>query len=162
MKLVNEDHPVLREPCKLVDFNEVDVNKLSTQLIDTMLVEDGIGLAAPQVGLGFSMFVIGDKDTQMTVINPSIIHYSEEVVKTEEGCLSFPNLWLKVSRAESIVAKYYNEKEQEKEMHLKDLWSRCFQHELDHLNGICFTQYVSRMVLERAKKARKKQERKNV
>ena len=123
-----------------------------------MKVHKGIGLAAPQIGLNYRFFMM---ETDM-YINPVILEQSEDIVIDNEGCLSFPGLSMRVKRAKKVIVEYTDIEGNKQEGKFVNYMSRCFQHELDHLNGICFTQYVSRMVLERAKKARKKQERKNV
>jgi len=95
------------------------------------------------------------------MFNPSILISDNELVDGEEGCLSFPNLWLKVKRPRQITAKYFDRKGKECIIELNNWDARCFQHELDHLNGVCFTNKISPLKLSLAMKKFKKQQRKN-
>jgi peptide deformylase len=89
-------------------------------------------------------------------VNPEIYEMGNEYELTEEGCLSFPKLWMKVKRAKAIVVGYTDVKNKKREDKLSGINARCFQHELDHLDGITFNQRVSRIVFELAKKKQRK------
>ena len=157
-QLVLETDSVLRTKCESWDFNNPPTNiELFSNMIYRIMEENnGVGLAAPQVGFSYRIFVMGNNEEYFTCINPEILEKSVEEVIESEGCLSFPALFLKVKRAEKIKVKYFNIKGEEKIETLTGLWSRCFQHELDHLNGIVFTEQVSRLSLNIANRKRKK------
>ncbi len=120
---------------------------------NTMKKADGLGLAANQVSVGIRMFTMwGNK----TFINPKIVESSNEKQLREEGCLSFPNLFLRISRAKSVVVEYYDEKLQKSVDRFEDLWAQCIQHELEHLDGKLFIDHVSKLKLNMARKKQKK------
>ena len=138
-----------------------DRQELSDDLFETMNKYGGIGLSANQVGLPYNVFVMGghasiENGLKMTCFNPMIISASEEVVAMKEGCLTFPFVWLTISRARKVVVKYTDVKGDLQEGHLDGMISRIFQHEYDHMLGRTFTEYASKMKLDMAyKKAEK-------
>ena len=139
--------------CADVNFDKIDVQQYYDSMIDVMYKNNGIGLAAPQVGLPWRFFLMHNN----MYINPIIVERSDETETDIEGCLSFPHLWMKVKRAKDIVVEYYNNSGEHIENKFTGIESRCFQHELDHLDGICFNQRVSRLVFEIARKKQRKQ-----
>ena len=138
-----------------------DRKELSESMFATMKKYGGVGLTCNQVGLPFNMFVLGDhigleNGLKMACFNPMIISASEEVVAMKEGCLTFPFVWLTISRPRKVVVKYTDEKGDLQEGHLDGMISRIFQHEYDHMLGRTFTEYASKMKLDMAyKKAEK-------
>jgi peptide deformylase len=139
-----------------------DAELLSHKMIDLMLNSNGIGLAANQINLQKRVFVMGhnshyDFPKPFSVFNPEIIERSNEQILNIEGCLSFPGLYLKLKRPTWIIAKYYDYKGFEKEIKLSGYAATCFQHEYDHLNGVCFVDKVSQMKLNLAMKKLRKQ-----
>jgi len=142
-----------------------DRKELSEKMFDTMKKYGGIGLSANQVGLPFNMFVLGDhpgleKGLKMTCFNPMIISSSEEQVLMKEGCLTFPFVFLNISRPRKVVAKYEDENGDLKEAHLDGMMSRVYQHEYDHMLGKTFVDGVSKMKLDMAyKKAEKEMDK---
>lgn len=156
--LVPENSDVLRSETPLWDFENSpeDPVGLAALMYATMRLEDGVGLAAPQIGKSYRVFVMGDDTEFKACFNPRILNTGDEEVLSEEGCLSFPGLLLKVKRWAEIDVSYQNADGELIEERLSGLWSRCFQHELDHLNGVCFDQRVGKMTLEMAKKRRVK------
>ena len=138
-----------------------DRKELTEIMYDTMKKYGGIGLTCNQVGLPFNMFVLGDhpdleKGLKMTCFNPMIINSSKEVVAMKEGCLTFPFVFLTISRPRKVTVKYEDENGDLKEGHLDGMISRIFQHEYDHMLGRVFTEYASKMKLDMAyKKAQK-------
>lgn len=142
-----------------------DKKELSDLMFTTMRKYGGIGLSANQVGLPFNMFVMGDhpqleNGLKMTCFNPMIISSSKETVVMKEGCLTFPFLWLSITRPRKIVVKYTDENGELKEGHLDGMMSRIFQHEYDHMLGRVFTEHASKMKLDMAyKKAEKEMDR---
>lgn len=157
-KLVQESDPVLKQSAALWDFENpvVPTHELLQQMQQTMLLNNGVGLAAPQVGLSTRLFVMGDTDNLVACFNPQVIEFSGEKIKSIEGCLSFPGLFLPVARSERVAVTYWDANGKQNEKWFDGLWSRCFQHETDHLNGICFVQHVSKMVLNIAERKRRK------
>lgn len=139
------------------DFDNpiIDPYKLEEELVVKMAEENGIGLAAPQVGIKTRAFSIMTRNLQgvstpFAVFNPTIIAVSEEEENGEEGCLSFPGLFFYVKRPKKILAEFFDRDKNKLTITLEGIDARCFQHELDHLNGICFTSKVSKFKLDRA------------
>lgn len=122
----------------------------------------GIGLAANQIGLTKRVFVMGSYNIEgfpspFALFNPEILNVSEEETIDKEGCLSYPDLWLTVKRPSVINVRYQDSQGNFIEAAMSGLIARCFQHELDHLNGVCFVDKVSQLKLQLAmKKLRKK------
>ena len=122
----------------------------------TMKLYSGLGLAANQCGVKERVFVIGTDQFQMACINPKVIEVSEELVKDTEGCLSFPAFFLNFPRPKWIEVEYTNENGERTQVKLDGLTARCFLHELDHLNGVKFTDYVgAASILQAARKQQK-------
>jgi peptide deformylase len=138
-----------------------DAKQLENNMIDFMLANRGIGLAANQIGIAKRVFVMGSNNIEgfpvpFAVFNPLIKEASSELVLDEEGCLSYPGLFLKLKRPSWIVAEYQDSEGNLKEIRADGYLAKCFQHEYDHLNGVCFVDRVSQMKLNLAmKKIRK-------
>ena len=145
----------------LKDEGFKDRKELSDTMFDTMKKYGGIGLSANQVGLPFNMFVLGDhpeveKNLKMTCFNPIIISSSVEEETMKEGCLTFPFVFLSITRPRKVVVKYEDENGDLKEGSLDGMISRVFQHEYDHMLGKTFVDGVSKLKLDMAyKKAEK-------
>jgi peptide deformylase len=135
------------------DLNAPEIEK---EMIEFMLANNGIGLAANQIGITKNVFVIGSKHIPgyepMAVFNPKIIEISKDTELFKEGCLSYPGLWLTIKRPKAIIAEYQNNQGETITAEMDGLIARCFQHEFDHLNGICFVDRVSQMKLQLAMK----------
>ena len=156
LALVPEDHPILTTAVPVVD-NPKYVEMLSKGMFQLMWQYDVIGLAATQVGMFLRMFIMGPKQGPHYVcINPEIVAVSEESILDIEGCLTFRDLWLNISRPKWVDARYQTLDGSIVEKRFEGLMARCYLHELDHLNGIVFTSIVSKLKLEMAKKKRKK------
>ena len=115
-------------------------------MIDTMYNHSGVGLAAPQVGILKRVVVMdcseeGEK-SPITLINPEIVWSSEEVSKFEEGCLSIPDIREEIKRPSSVRIKFTDISGIQKRIFFKGLWATCIQHEIDHLNGKLFIDYL--------------------
>ena len=142
-----------------------DRKELAESMFNTMKKYGGIGLTCNQVGLPFNMFVLGDhlgleNGLKMACFNPMIISSSVEQVVMKEGCLTFPFVFLLITRPRKIVAKYQDENGDLQEANLDCMMSRIFQHEYDHTLGKNFTELASKMKLDRAfKKAEKQMDR---
>jgi peptide deformylase len=156
--LILETNELLRTVCPLWDFNNppAEPKLLEISMHSIMQESHGVGLAAPQLGLLYRVFVMGDTERSWTCVNPEILEKSTEEELDIEGCLSFPNLHLKIKRPVSIKVKYFDFTGKETIETLTGLWARCFLHELDHLNGVVFTTKVSKLVLDMAKRKRNK------
>jgi len=145
----------------LKDEGFKDRKEVSEAMFDAMKKYGGIGLSANQVGLPFNMFVLGDhpeveKNLKMTCFNPIIISSSVEEEVMKEGCLTFPFVFLNITRPRKVVVKYEDENGDLKEGSLDGMISRVFQHEYDHMLGKTFVDGVSKMKLDMAyKKAAK-------
>ena len=145
--------PVLRKEAENVPTDYPDLKQLVDNMFETMYNADGVGLAAPQVGLSLRMFVIdadvmGDdcpecKGFKRTMINPDIIERSEEEITLDEGCLSLPGVHEKVSRAKSIRVKYFDTDFKEHEEVIDGFAARVVQHEYEHLEGHVFIDNIS-------------------
>jgi peptide deformylase len=135
--------------------------ELADSMYDCMSKFGGIGLTCNQVGLPFNMFVLGnhpqiENGLKMTCFNPMIVSASDETIMMKEGCLTFPFVFLNITRPRKVVVKYEDENGDLQEGHLDGIMSRIFQHETDHILGRTFTEHVSKMKLDRAyKKAEK-------
>lgn len=161
LTLVKENDPILQEPCEDWDF-QVDGSPadLVKEMARLMFLHSGIGLAAPQCGVKKRIFIMGNQDELTACVNPKIVSVSDQRIMGEEGCLSFPGLWLKVKRPASVVVSYQNTLGETKEETLYGLRARIFLHEFDHLMGITFDQRVGNLSLKLATEKRKKRERK--
>lgn len=161
LKLIKEDDSILRQVCEPWDFEtDGDPNDLIRRMAKTMMENNGIGLAAPQVGINKRIFVMGNDTKLYACINPEIIEGEGEIMD-REGCLSFPDLWLNVKRHEKIKVRYYNAVGGEIVTEFSGIIARVFQHERDHLDGICYDTRVGKTSLELAKNRRKKKLRKS-
>jgi peptide deformylase len=164
LPLYDENHPMLR--MKIPEFNgslpDAEITDLAARLKMTMKLYGGVGLSANQCGVYERIFVIGTDQFQMVCINPKIIEEEGEVIKGNEGCLSFPGLFLKVDRPESIVAEWSTENGEVKRARLSGVTARCFQHELDHLNGIKFIEHIKPVALKMARQKQIKVMKKHI
>jgi peptide deformylase len=130
------------------DFSNPPVNpeQLEKELIETMLAYDGIGLAATQVGLPFRVFVMGWKgapEEAQAFFNPMVVATVDELEDLEEGCLSFPGIYVNIKRPKKILARWQTSKGEWQEAEFEGYNCKCFLHELDHLEGIVFQDRVS-------------------
>jgi peptide deformylase len=158
LPLFDENHPMLIKPIPIYKnaLPNPNMNKLIKRLKMTMKLFNGIGLSANQCGVFERVFVIGTEHFQFACINPQITSQSAEMVKGNEGCLSYPALYLKIARPSWIIASFYNENGEHVEMKMEGLTARCYQHELDHMNGIKFVEHAGPVTL---RLARQKQEK---
>ncbi len=159
MKLVLDPDPILTKRAEDWDFTiDKEAEKVESEMIEIMKTFHGRGLAGNQVGLLKRVFVIKLEQTGQTLamFNPRVINREETEVDQEEGCLSFPNLWLKIKRPNKIDVKYLDNSGKEYTMSLSGIDARCFLHELDHLDGIVFTTKTSQIKLALAKKKQRK------
>jgi peptide deformylase len=156
--LVPENHLILREIMPEFDFNNppVNANDFASTMVETCKMHHGIGLSANQCGFKYRMFVMGAEDNYVAFFNPSIVLKSHKEVHMMEGCLSFPFLGLRITRPEEIAVTYQDFNGEWKEATFSGISARCFQHELDHMNGIVYTDKVKPLALQQGIKKRNK------
>lgn len=156
--LVPEHHPALKMCLPKFDFKNppVDPNKFASSLVETCKKHNGLGLSANQCGYEHRVFVMGTGDNYVAFFNPVIVWSSMEKSKMEEGCLSFLDLFLTVERPERIKVVYQDFNGETKEAEYTGLTARCFQHEIDHMNGFVYTQLAKPLALQMAMKKRSK------
>ena len=138
---------VLRQPAKRITKVDDDLRTLAKQMLQTMYSEDGVGLAAPQVGIHKQLVVIDCKPDDPTnppliLINPTITQYGSKTCALQEGCLSIPNVFLDVVRPEEIEVSFKDENGRPRKIKASGFLARVIQHELDHLNGVMFVDRV--------------------
>ena len=140
LKIVKYPDPVLSRPGEPVTEFNAELRKLIADMFETTYAEQGIGLAAPQVNVSKRVTVLDlsmgkDPKDKLVIINPEII-FSEGKVYEEEGCLSFPEIREKVTRHAKVRVRAQDERGKWFEMDGEDVLSRCFQHEIDHVDGM--------------------------
>jgi peptide deformylase len=154
----------LRAVADPIDKIDEEVKKLARDMLDTMYAAPGIGLAAPQVGELKRLVVMdlapeGEKPDPIVMINPEILKFSEETEVSEEGCLSIPELYYEVERPAEVTVRYTDLDGNVVEREAKDRLAVCVQHELDHLDGVLYIDYLSRLKRDRVLKKFEKAER---
>lgn len=150
--LVHPSHPILATTMDKFDFNDppVDPVKLAKDLLDHMRYYRGIGLSANQLGLPYRVFAM-EGDPGFVCFNPVITATGNEEVSLDEGCLTYPGLFVKLSRPQSIRVRFQDPYGNVCVKKFSGMSARCFQHECEHLNGVNFLSKVSRLKLERAR-----------
>ena len=148
LKVYQLGDEALRTPANRIVKVDDSIRKLVKDMLITMYSSKGIGLAAPQVGIQKRLLVIDlnfedPNSPPMVFINPEIISSSASLDTYEEGCLSIPGVYLNVLRPSSIKLSYRDEMGRPKKMNADGLMARCIQHEIDHLNGVCFVDKVT-------------------
>ena len=167
-KILTEPNKVLREKSLSVEKVDKDLQELMDDMLETMYAAPGIGLAAIQVGIPKRVIVldITPKDeprNPMFFINPEIIDKSENNLTYEEGCLSVPGQFAEIDRPDKCYVKYLDYHGQPKEIKAEGMLATCIQHEIDHLEGILFIDYLSKlkktMIIKKLSKQKKEIER---
>ena len=154
------DNEVLRKVAKPIKQLTKQHLRLIKNMKETMVSAHGLGLAAPQVGVSERILIanfqygkkVGEKYAHVAIINPEIIGHSEEEVLGEEGCLSLPELYAPVKRFRDITVKFLDEKGREQILELSDLNARIVQHEIDHLDGKLFVDYLDEATIGKYEK----------
>lgn len=153
LPLMTEDHPMLRQ--KIPEYKGKLPTGMMTHLIKrlkmTMKLYGGVGLSANQCGVFERVFVIGTDDFQLACVNPRIVEIEGQPEKNNEGCLSYPGLFLKIERPSVIIGEWLDENGELKRARLSGITAQCFQHELDHMNGVRFTEHVGTVALRMAR-----------
>ncbi|MDT2757542.1 peptide deformylase [Enterococcus asini] len=138
----------LKKACQPVLEITADIERLLDNLGETMIAHDGVGLAAPQVGKNLQVAVVEeDEGALIELINPKIVKATGKTIDVE-GCLSIPHVYGTVQRAQKIVVHYYDREGDEMELVAYDYLARAIQHEIDHLQGILFTEKMIEQIPE--------------
>tara|TARA_Y100000589_G_scaffold51246_1_gene42692 strand:+ start:897 stop:1397 length:501 start_codon:yes stop_codon:yes gene_type:complete len=149
MEIYKYGSDILRVETQSIEKITDEIRDLLDDMIETMILAPGIGLAAPQVGHDLRMFVMNTNEDQFDkIINPTILEV-DGVSTFNEGCLSFPELFADIARPDWIKVRYLNEDGEECELQRDGLWARCFQHELDHLNGRLLVDHLTQKQLRK-------------
>jgi peptide deformylase len=130
--------PVLRTPADVVDDFDKELRNLVKDVTDTMLDEDGAGLAAPQLGVGLRVFAFNVDEVVGHIVNPVLSFPDDEEQDGPEGCLSIPGVFVDTKRRQNVVARGFNEHGDPIQLVGTGLMARCVQHETDHLDGVLF------------------------
>jgi len=167
-KILTEPNPILRKKSLAVEKVDDELRKLMDDMLETMYAAPGIGLAAIQVGEPKRVIVLdisrneGEKNP-MYFVNPEIIEKSKNNLTYEEGCLSVPGQFAEIDRPDQCRIKYLDYNGQQKEIEAKGMLATCIQHEMDHLEGILFIDYLSKlkksMIVKKLSKQQKALER---
>jgi peptide deformylase len=148
LTIIKYPNEILQERMPEFDFSNPseDPKQLEKEMLETMYAHHGIGLSANQVGKRIRMFVMGHRDMPLAsqaFFNPMVIANTEEIVDADEGCLSFPGIYVKVKRPKAIKARWQNSSGEWQESEFFGNDCKCFLHELDHLEGITYHDRVS-------------------
>ena len=138
LELIAHDNPILHRKAKTFNprIPEFDLHNTIIQMFVLMKQKNGIGLAAPQVGINKRFFIMLVDGEEFVCINPTVLKYGKDKETVIEGCLSYPGQKVAVERSTRIKVRFLTPKGLSRQMNLRGLQARCFQHELDHLNGI--------------------------
>jgi len=168
LKIVYAPDPILKKEC--ISLPQVDDHHrdLIKQMYAAMYEANGVGLAAPQVGINKRIFILDssareEEKSPIAMINPTLISIDEKIVPYEEGCLSFPEHFAEIDRPDQLTIEYIDENNEKQTLTTDGFESRIIQHELDHLNGILFVDHLSRLkrdiIIRKMKKYKKENNR---
>ena len=166
--ILTEPNKILRQVSKQVEKVGDEEKKIMDDMLETMYAAPGIGLAAVQIGILRRLVVIDiskgeEKKKPIFLINPSIVYQSKKTSVYEEGCLSLPGQFAEIERPAECTIRYIDYNGKEKELKADGLLATCIQHEVDHLNGILFIDYLSKlkkdMIIKKLVKQKKEIER---
>ena len=153
LSLAKTTDPILKTPTTIIKQEELEeIRSIIPTMFNILDIAGGIGLAAPQVQINKSLFVISIEGDRRVFINPQILSTSENLTVEPEGCLSLPGLELKITRPDKVTASWQNEDGTIQVSDLEGLWARCWLHEYDHLQGIVIADRVSKLALDIAKR----------
>lgn len=164
MQLVDKDHPILHKASTPVDEalladNGTGLKPIAALLIDKIYAHNAVGISACQLGMDLAIFAIITEGQTRICANPQIVAALAEMRKDDEGCLSFPGLYLKVLRPYEVIVRYHNEHGKEVTEKIDGFTARAWLHEYDHTMGICYTDRVSKLALDMATRKLNKQRR---
>jgi peptide deformylase len=156
-EIIKLPDPMLRQVSEPVTAVTDETRRIMDDMLDTMYDAPGIGLAAIQIGIPQRLVVVdlakeGEEKQPMYLVNPEIVWSSEEQSDYEEGCLSIPEFFEMVSRAKEVKVRFLDRTGEMKEMHCSGILATCVQHEIDHLNGVLFIDYLSKLKRDRITK----------
>lgn len=168
LPVLTAPNPKLNIKATPVDVVDDEVRRLMDDMVETMYANDGMGLAAPQVGISKRIIVLdinasyeGAEPNVMKLVNPEVVWASPETCPQDEACISVPNVYASVVRPTRAKIRYVDENNVAHEMDTDGLFARCIQHEIDHLDGILYIDHLSRLkkeiILRKLRKARKLQ-----
>jgi len=167
LPIITAPDPRLKVAAKPVDKVDTATRKLMDDMLETMYLAPGIGLAAPQIGVAKRILVVdiakeGEKPAPLKIANPEILWHSEEMATFNEGCLSLPEHYADVTRPAEIKLRYLDHENEIRELHAKDLLATVIQHEMDHLEGVLFVDHISSLkrniILRKLAKAKRQGE----
>ena len=167
-EILTEPNEILRKKSLPVERVDGDLQQLMNDMLDTMYAAPGIGLAAIQLGVPKRVIVLdlsskGEPKNPMCFVNPEILAKSENKLTYEEGCLSVPGQFAEIDRPDKCHIKYLDYNGQQKEIKAEGMIATCIQHEMDHLEGILFIDYLSKlkktMIVKKLSKQKKELER---
>lgn len=148
LRIIKYPAKILREKAKKIkDPLDPEIQKLITQMIETLREAKGLGLAAPQIGKSLRLCAVDHENNLYVLINPKIVSYSRNKVMMEEGCLSFPGKFFQIERPEKVKVRYLDEKGKSAKIKADGILARALQHEIDHLEGI--------LVIDKTRKSKK-------
>ena len=168
LQILEYPDPRLRTKATPVEVFDAALAKQVEDMFETMYAAPGIGLAAPQVGMGLRVIVLdvareGEPPAPMKLANPEIVWASEDDASYEEGCLSVPEHYAEVERPARVTVRYLDEQNEIRTLQAEGLLATCIQHEMDHLDGILFIDRISALkrniILRKLVKARKEAEK---
>ena len=167
-RILTEPDPILRKKCQPIEKVDDELRKLMDDMLETMYQAPGIGLAASQIGILKRLVVIDiskdeKKNKPFFLVNPEIIFKSKQTSSFEEGCLSLPGQFAEIERPSECHIKFVDYHGKLRQLKAEGLLSTCIQHEVDHLNGILFIDYLSKlkktMIIKKLKNQKKSLER---
>ena len=166
LEIIKFPNPILRQRMPSFDFSNpiIDPKQLEKDMIETMFKNGGIGLAANQVGVEARVFTMGYftmPENAKAFFNPEVVANTSDVDVLEEGCLSFPGIFVNIKRPKSIKARWQDSSGEWQEGEFTDYECKCFLHELDHLEGIVFSDRTSQLKWSVAIKKLKSNKRKS-
>ena len=149
-KILTEPDPFLRQKSESVENVDDSIRKIMDDMLETMYKAPGIGLAAIQIGIPKRIIVLDiskdpEKKEPMYFVNPEKIYVSKDQITYEEGCLSVPGQFAEIDRPDKCHIKYLDYNDESKELKADGLLATCIQHEMDHLEGILFIDYLSKL-----------------
>ena len=161
-KLLEPEHKLLLHPLPEItaETEPESRQELLDNMVETMKHYGGIGLSANQCGIPIRMFVFGDNENYVPCFNPRIIETAGELIPIEEGCLTYPGLFVKIFRPDMVTATFEDENRELHKETFTGLVARVFLHEMDHMEGIDFTSRAGKMALDIAKRKRLRGQRK--
>jgi peptide deformylase len=167
LPIIKAPDPILKKVCAPVEQVDDDIRSLMDDMLETIYAAPGVGLAAPQVGVQKRVIVVDTAGNAgadaprapVQMANPELIDVSEEKIINEEGCLSFPDQYAEVMRPARIRVRYLDHDNEIRELDADGMRAVCIQHEMDHLDGVLFVDYLSalkrKIILRKMSKLRK-------